>query len=388
VKSRVEGLSTALRENNRNRVSMDTLPESSRFVSPRVLLVEDEPVVCSQIRNLLEQEGFEVLTKGDGIEALDLLEREPVDLIIADVTMPRMDGFELCARIRRNPALNLVPVVFLTAQTSREVRLRGRELGADDFLAKPFEVEELLQIVRTRISRTRQIADRVEEGYATRVTENLSHELRTPLTVIRGIVSILETETGLEPNTRRELLRSVHQNGLVLNRLVDNFLHLARTESDGFRVSKRPTDLSTLVDTVRAAHQDEADEKGVRIVASIPLELPPLPAQPGELVIVLANILDNAIKFTERDGTITISASPVDPWVHLVIEDTGCGIESESLPQVFDRFYREEEKAHTQPGVGLGLTVAQRIVLAHGGRIDIASKKGKGTRVTVALPAG
>ncbi len=365
---------------------METLPNTSDLgIAPRILVVEDEESLANQLQITLEAEGYVAFWAKDGVDALTILQSQSVDLILADVMMPRMDGFELCESIRRDSSLGAIPLVFLTARNSREDRLKGRELGADDFITKPFEIEELLAIVKTRIERTRQIRTTTEDGYAAKITRNLSHELRTPITVIQGLVSLLESERNLEPGTQKEFLKALRQNSKLLNKLVENFLHLARTESNSFEMVKRPTDIGDVVNDVRNSFSEMATEKGIAITVECDKDLPTIHAHTGSITVLFSNVIDNAIKFTPAGGSVLISASRKDGTVEVRVKDTGIGVRKENVSRVFEKFYREETASHQNPGAGLGLTIAHRVSEAHGGSIRFDRDPGGGSIVSVEL---
>lgn len=365
---------------------MDRFSDCSQEQKWSILLIEDEANLREQLQFCLTQEGYRVYTAKDGLEALGQLQDHPVDLIIADITMPRMDGYKFCAEVRKNRDLDLVPLIFLTAKTSRTDRIKGRQLGADDFLGKPFELDELLEVIRTRLTRTQRIAGNAEEGYAARVTKSLSHEFRTPLTIIHGMASVLSSEEGLPPATQKEFLRAVQENSRLLNRLIDNFLHVARTESGSYRIEKKPLPLSPLITTVVASYQEIAAEKSIALESQIPSDLPTFDAHRESVLVLLSNLVDNAIKFTPRGGIVKVRASATNTEVRIRVEDTGIGVRKENRSRVFDKFFREDMHVHTNPGAGLGLTIARQVVLAHGGSILFSGEPGQGSQVDLRFP--
>lgn len=360
----------------------DDKPETRRR---RILLVEDEPALREQVRFLLEQEGYEVTDAENGLDALDRLARFRPELILADVRMPKMDGFELCAAVRANPDHHGVPFVFLTSRDAKEDRLRGRNLGADDYLTKPFEVDELLAVIESRLKRTEALKVEAEGRVSKRVAQTISHELKTPLTVIQGLASLLQSEGGLDEATQREFLSLVIENGELLNRHVDNLLALKRADGAPLPEEMKPFDLGALASDVIRAFEPAARKKKIALEARIAPRLAPLAGQRSGILLLLTNLLDNAIKFTEEGGTVTLSAAPEGRDVELRVADTGIGIAPESLKDLFRDFYREEAEAHTLPGTGLGLALCRRIAGWHGGSIRAESEKGRGTTITVRL---
>ena len=365
-----------------------TIGERQESRRRRILLVEDEPALREQVFFLLEQEGYEVVAAENGLDALSKLGAFRPELILADVRMPKMDGFELCAAVRANSELAGVPFVFLTSRDAKEDRLRGRALGADDYLTKPFEVDELLAVLQSRIARTDALTVEAEGRVSKRVAQTLSHELKTPLTVIQGLAALLQSEGGLDEATQREFLKLVIENGELLNRHVDNLLALKQADGAPAPQEMRPLDLVPLVADVIRAYEPAAKRKRVALVAPATGRTVPIVGQRSGLLLLLTNLLDNAIKFTEGGGIVTVTPRVAPSGeVEIAVADTGIGIAPENLTELFRDFYREEEAAHTLPGTGLGLALCRRIAGWHGGTIDVESEKGRGTTVTVRMRA-
>ncbi|MBI1851363.1 MAG: response regulator [Planctomycetes bacterium] len=351
----------------------------------KILLVEDEPNLASQIEFCLIQEGFEVTRAGDGVEALERIEQSRPDLILSDVMMPRMDGVSFCESVRKRQEWRAIPFVFLTAKGQKEDKLQGFDAGADDYLAKPFEVEELLLVIRARLKRVAEITGESERRFSARVAESISHELRTPLTIIQGLVSILQSQPEIDVDTQRDLLRTVLDNGSVLNKLVEDLLNLKRTES-GEPLPMWDVDLRDVLLSVCRNWRDACQRKGVAFGATLPANLPTVRGNRGALLLLFSNLLDNAVKFTSEGGRVEIGVTIQSDSVHITIRDTGIGLSDAAIRHAFEPFFREETAAHELPGVGLGLSNAHKLAEAHGGTLTINSKKHQGTSVTVQLP--
>ncbi len=352
----------------------------------RILLVEDEPALREQVRFLLEQEGYAVEAACDGLDALSRVPHFRPELILADVRMPRMDGFEFCAALRANRDHHAIPFVFLTSRDGKEDRMRGRNLGADDYITKPFEVDELLAVIQSRLRRTEALTAEAEGRVSRRVAQTISHELKTPLTVIQGLASLLKSEGGLDEKTQREFLSLVIENGELLNRHVDNLLALQRADGGAMPEGASPIDVGALVTDVLRAFEPAAKKKGLTVTSQIASGLSPIRGHRSFLLLLLTNLVDNAIKFTDEGGGVTIFLSPAETGVELRVADSGVGMSPEHVRDLFRDFHREENAAHTIPGTGLGLALCRRVAKSHGGSIRAASEKGRGTTVTVTLP--
>ncbi len=354
-------------------------------MSNKILLVEDEPNLSAQIRFCLQQEGFDVTVASNGVEALDVVNRARPDLILTDVMMPHMDGHALCDAVRRREDLSAIPFVFLTAKGQKEDRLRARELGADDYLTKPFEVDDLLSVVRARLKRVAEITSESERRLRAPVADSISHELRTPLTIIQGLVSILQSQPELDPETQRELLKTVHENGDVLNKLVENLLSLKSADS-GDPLPTWDLDLRDVLLSVCRNFRDACQKKRLVFGATLPASLPSVRGNRGALLLLFSNVLDNAVRYTPDGGRVEIAVALEGEAVAVTIRDTGVGLNGSAIPHVFEPFYRDEPAGRESPGLGLGLSIALKLTRVHAGSLDIASKKHQGTAVTVRLP--
>lgn len=216
---------------------------------------------------------------------------------------------------------------------------------------------------------------------------NVSHELRTPLTSIRGFVeTLLESGTD-DPEMTRHFLGIIATETRRLSKLVEELLDLSKIEERRAVHRWQRVEIPALVDRVLAVCGNHAEEKQINIKANFPPRLPPLFGDPDMLAQVLINLLDNAVKYTPPGGSVTISASVENDEIRLDVADTGVGIPAESLPRVFERFYRvEKARSRELGGIGLGLAIVKHIINGHGGRVDVKSTVGKGTVFSIFLP--
>jgi len=200
-----------------------------------ILVVEDHKSMSRAIKGILESEGYTVSTATDGIEALEIMDKVVPDLILADIMMPRMDGYTLYERVRARPEWIPIPFVFLTAKSEREDKLKGKELGAEDYITKPFDAEELIVSVRSRLGRARAIERASEaefEDLKEQIVTVLGHELRTPLTYVTGYTDLaLEDVSSLTPREVEEFLHGIKSGADRLNHLVEDLLLLVQIDS-------------------------------------------------------------------------------------------------------------------------------------------------------------
>jgi signal transduction histidine kinase len=395
--------------------------------------VDDAPAGRRMLERLLKSEGYRTVTADNGAEALRQAAELMPDLILLDVRMPGMDGFEVCRRLRADALLSEVPIIFVTGLGDREMRLLGIEAGADDFVTKPIDQVELQARVRAilRLNRYRRLLmervqrQQAEEGVLRherelvllkeaerikdRFVSTVSHELRTPLSVITLLVGNLDTlYTGLDDDRRRAMIRDIRGQTRTLNELVESVLEIARIDGGRMAVDRRPVDLARLVREETEKQQPLARTKG-HLLDVVGVESLIVAGNDGQLRQVLRNLLNNAIKYTPDGGRIvwecrvytSAGSPPTTPdaeriwpgraalphgrWAALRVCDTGIGIAQEDIPHVFERFYRATSQGAIS-GTGLGLSIAQELTQAYNGRIAVASVIQEGSVFAIYLP--
>ena len=417
-----------------------TQTETAAPTTPARILVADDLMENRELLQAhLESAGYQVLAAVDGLETLTAVAAHPPDLILLDLLMPGVDGFEVCRRLKADAATAFIPIIVLTALHDFEHRIRGIDVGADDFLTKPFNHVELLTRVRSLL-RMKSLHDqvaaygrRLEEKVAERTAEleralvdlreldrfksrflsNLSHELRTPLTPVKGYLELLLDE-AFGPLTRkqREALEQIATSADRLTHLIDDLLTYVQWEVGQAGLRREPVAMVAAIGAVETKVAAAAREKGVQVTIEVPAELPRVLADPEELGRALGHLLENAVKFTPQGGRVRVTArrthgssefedagrysagqpAPKAPpgstmFVEVTIQDTGVGIPSEALPRIFDRFYQADSSAtRAHGGTGLGLAIVKRILDAHGASIAVESQQGAGTTFALRFP--
>lgn len=362
----------------------------------RILVVEDHESLLSAIQDILEAEGCIVYTATDGVQALERMEKNCPDLVVADIMMPRMDGHELYAAIRARAEWVRIPFIFLTAKAERADILKGKELGAEDYLTKPFDPQELVIAVRARLARARDIQMSTEAEFdqlKQQIITVLGHELRTPLTYVMGYTDLaLEDPTSLSSDGLQNLLLGVKQGADRLARMVEDFLLLIRLDSgqamgECQSVAQVYSDWGLLVEGAVRKFDRQAAENGVTLEVKLPPDLPPVRLCEPFFEDALGRLVDNGIKFSRGKGkVVTASAQVVDECVEIVVQDEGVGIPAEEMPHLFERFRQIGREEMEQQGRGLGLTIAQELIHLHDGQIIAESEFGKGSTFTIRLP--
>lgn len=360
-----------------------------------ILVLDDNCDLLTNIELILEMEGYQVLSARSSSEALSLLEQTRPDLIISDIMMPEMDGYEFYQRVRRNPELLTVPFIFLSAKGEKEDVRFGKQLGVDEYLTKPLEPKDLLIAVESKLRRLGEIkaSSRQEvERLRDIILHALSHEIRTPLTMIKAAVELLvENKIHLYDEEEQALLSLASKGEERLERLITDVLTVANIEAGEaknlFEAGKQEVDLSLCIENAVAGCERKAVSRGVTIRVDAPKGFPVVMGHPEQLANVLSRLLDNAIKFSpQTGGQVVIRARDEDRWVKISVEDEGIGIPTAEIPKIFDLFYQVDRDKYEQQGLGVGLAIARELVEIHGGSIEVESEVGKGSTFTVVLP--
>jgi signal transduction histidine kinase len=370
-------------------------PASSSKGDARVLVVDDNPEMRRYLERILSS-AWNVDVASDGDAALAVARARRPDLVLSDIMMPRKDGVALLRELRADPLTKDVPIVLLSARAGEEAMVEGLEIGADDYLVKPFSARELIARIRTHLelARTRR-QWAIDLADATRVNEAktnflrlVSHEFRTPLSALKLQLTRLSRGRGDLKTTdaQREILERMNNTTARLVDLVESILAYARIESGRWVATSEPFDLVEVTRTVVDDLRPTLEGKSLRLTVEVPDGGLEMKSDQQLVRLVLTNLLGNAIKFT-RQGVVRVRVDRSEDGVRLMVDDTGPGIDAAEHTRIFEPFQQGEPVAskHTQ-GVGLGLALVKEMVAALGGTIDLRSEVGKGSRFLVDLP--
>lgn len=359
----------------------------------KVLAIDDTPEIRLIITEALNLFGFQTITAEDGATGIQLAREARPDLILCDINMPNLDGYETLKRLRDDDVTAGIPFVFLSGATDRITMRRGMELGADDYLTKPFSPKELLAAVNTRLEKQaelRRLSDRKLDELRGNITLALPHELRTPLNGIMGLAQLLMDDyANMPPEELLESARFIHESALRLHRLIENFLVYSQIEL--MASESKTIDFSTLAKSIPA--HDLIPELARKVASrhkregDLLLKLNPatLLLPPDNFTKIVEELVDNAFKFSEPGKPVLVASHLAGGVAVLTVTDMGRGLTLEQVSRIaphvqFDR------KTFEQQGAGLGLYIAKRLTELLGGQIRIDSKPGQQTSVTVSFP--
>lgn len=364
------------------------------LITGRVLIVDDQEANRLLLRDLLESQGHEVAEAVDGVEALARVADTTPDVVLLDVGMPGIDGFEVCRRLKADPATATIPVLLVTALNQRDQRLLGIGAGANDYITKPIDKSDLSLRVRNAI-RMHQLYAEIEVQY--RRLEKLEllrdslvhmivHDLRSPLAGIRAYLDLMKMdgEGKLEP----EMTQSIDEARKVavdMTEMVSDLLDVSRLESGRMPLEVSQVDLAALATEVAAATGRATHRVTVRVEASA--EQARIIGDPSVIRRVVTNLVGNAVKFSPTSSQIVVLVQGNGTEAKVSVSDRGPGIAAAYHEKIFEKFGQVEaaSQGHKHSS-GLGLTFCKFAVEAHGGRIGVESVVGRGSTFWFALP--
>ena len=368
-----------------------------------ILVVDDDPVARSLMRATLQRDFF-VTEAADGLEACRMFDELRPDFVLADVLMPRMDGYELCCELRRRPGSAYVPIVVATTLDDLPSIARAYDAGATDFIPKPINwlvlnhrVRYILRASRAfeelRRNQERLIAAKEAAEAASRAKSeflaNMSHELRTPLNAIIGFSGMMSDRMFGPLNDRYvEYANIIGNSGKHLLAIITDILDLAKADADKMSLAEEEVDVAEIVQLASQILREMAQRNQVALTIEITDPLSLVIGDPAKLTQILVNLMSNAVKFTPPGGWVSLKIERhVGQGLTFRVEDTGIGMSPEQIPLALEPFGQiANGLSRKHDGVGLGLPLTKRLVELHSGRIDIKSELGKGTVVSVHLP--
>jgi signal transduction histidine kinase len=349
-----------------------------------ILVVDDQPDNFDTIELLLTQEGYRLDYADSGAEAIAYLENTQPDVILLDVMMPEMDGFEACRRIKANPQWQHLPIVMVTALSSKADLARCLEAGSDDFISKPVNGTELRARVRSMLRIKRQY-DALDASLQLRedLSNMIVHDLRSPLASIFLACEVLEL-TDLREKQQRKV-DQIQIAGRQLKSMVDSLLIMAKLESGKMLLNRVEVDLAQLGQQVISDFEPMAAQKRLQLIAHLPKLGQLFRLDATVLRRVFDNLLSNAIKFSPSGSQITFTIDyPTATQVRIQVADQGQGVKAEFKEQIFQKFAVGELRQGVFQ-IGLGLAFCQMAIAAHGGTITVVDNHPSGAIFVVEL---
>ncbi len=351
----------------------------------RILVAEDDKNLRENIIFLLKKSGYDVDGVKNGLEALEKYQQQNYNMIISDIMMPYMDGLELYAKIKDKANLEMIPFIFLSAKADRDSVRNGMELGADDYLTKPFVARELLGAIKTRLDKNELIRrTKSAEILKSEFLSQISHEIRTPLQAINSLISLLNMDNAnLDSKQTEELLKLIGLSGQRLTRIVEMLIIMSELNGGTYHLIKEKFSIADdiIAPLINEKYSHMINAKGLKLEISSETESTIISADKESLIMIFDNLLDNAVKFTNK-GVITISYLMNKEKLYVKIFDTGIGISEEFIKNIYEPF-TQEESGYTRSfeGAGLGLSLCKQLCEMNKIRLKINSTKGHGTTV-------
>ncbi len=387
-----------------NRVDMNTELAGTNAI----LLVDDNSTNLGILVKALSEVGYQVRVAQDGSSAIAQTLYAKPNLILLDVMMPGMDGFETCRQLKANPSTQDIPVIFMTALTEVFDKVQGFQVGGVDYITKPFELDELLIRVRTHLNlQTLQnqlraqneqlqaeIRDRQKAQEAVQVfLHAVSHDLRNPVTgglmVLKSLLEEAEQRDGQTTISRSILERMIQSHDRQLA-LINSLLETHTNDMGGISLHRQPVQLHPFVAELAANWQPMLQKEDATLQILLPESLAPVNADPNQLCRVYENLLANALKHNPPGLTLTLNAellSPpaTSPLLRCTVQDDGVGMAPEQMQNLFELYKRGDHSRRTV-GLGLGLYLCRQIITAHGGQIGVTSHPNAGSTFWFTLP--
>ena len=353
--------------------------QDGHMMKEQVLIVEDESDTVELLRYNLQKEMYQTVIARTGAEAINAIQCHMPDMVLLDIMLPELNGWDVCRMLRENAKDKTVPIIILTALSDEEARIKALTLGADDFLSKPFSIRELLLKIRKLIDR-QQIVKHLQSKEQEHDTSlrYLVHELKNSMNVIGGFSAL-----GLRKEEAQYYLRTINIAAAHAESLLNNASLLSRLEQQRGSLPSCPLDISALVEEVVAFFRDMGVKRHIDIVL-INCKSSLITGNSTAVRQVLMNLLSNAVKYNRYGGKVWITVEEMNNQLDISVKDEGDGISGDEIPKIFDKFYRVTGSEQIK-GAGLGLYVVKLLVEAMGAKIMVISTPGAGSTFTVSF---
>ncbi|MFN5857072.1 MAG: response regulator [Pseudanabaenaceae cyanobacterium] len=359
----------------------------------KILLIEDNTNVLSNITKILQSEGFFVIAADNGLLGLKMAQQHLPRLIICDIMLPEMDGYEVLKALRQDPATGTIPFIFLTAKSDKSDFRQGMELGSDDYLTKPFTRDELLGAISAQFKKQESISHYYRQeldNLRSNISQSLPHQLLFPSIEVVGLADILLKNChAMELNEISDIGKRIRKAGRDMHNMVKKFLLYAELESieaDENWVRQLRNNKTTFVEIeIKNMALEVANQYNRATDLELDLEDATVRISDSYLGVIVKELVDNAFKFSSEGVSVHVRGVVSEDSFRLTIKDGGRGMATEELSQL-GAYMKFEKKLYSQQGTGLGLAIVKRLVQLHGGQFNLSSELYEYTLVEVVLP--
>jgi len=370
----------------------------------KILIVEDNQENMDLLVYFLRPQGYEIIGVGDGLSALEKVEEEHPDIVLLDIMLPKMDGYEVCTRLKKDPETKFIPIIMLTALKELKDKVRALEVGADDFLSKPFENIELLARVKSLLrlkeyhdelqSKNLELAQKNEslmgmDRFKEDLTNLIIHDMKNPLFVIQGNLQMMSMSMeNVPPEILKKYTQRIERSSQQLLRMVVNLLDISRIEDGTINLKHDHADINEIIEEIIQRIKDYPENQNKDILIELDSNLPELVMDKSVMERVFENLINFSITNLIEEGKLTISTSAVDDHkIQLVTHDSGTQIPKNYHDKIFEKFSQAEIKnSGYRVDRALGLTFCKMAVESHQGSMWLDMENKVGNRFIIELP--
>jgi two-component system, sensor histidine kinase and response regulator len=370
----------------------------------KILIADDDPVLLELLSYTLEAKGYKVLSANNGKEVLKAAQDLSPDLILLDIIMPEMDGFETCLALKEDIATRDIPILFITAKNQLEDIVKGFEVGGVDYITKPIKKQEVCARVKTHLALKNLITTREELiaelevnnkklveaiGLKNKYLGMVAHDLRNPLGAVRCYAEIMSEDLeDSENEDAKEIMKAIHNSSQNMLHMVDDLLDISVIESGNLDLKLERHSVKEFVEERIKVNHFLAEKKDIKVHTDIP-ESPDIILDKRRMNQVLDNLLSNAIKYSERGTSVTVGVKTAGKNIEFYVKDEGQGIAPDEQNKLFMCFPKlSSVPTDGETSTGLGLAIVKNIVEAHGGSLKVESELGEGSVFIFSLPLG
>jgi signal transduction histidine kinase len=351
-----------------------------------ILVVDDIKENLTVLGSILKQSGYRIALADNGAVAIDFARKREPDLILLDVMMPDMDGYETCQIIKKNPKIANIPIIFITARSDMESTVKGFDLGAVDYIVKPFNRKELLARVQTHLS-LKKAQDDLKRVNSTKdkFFSIIAHDLKGPIGTMDQLLDLMIRDIFSEEE-KKNVIGQLSNSAKSTYELLENLLYWARGQDGSLSIKQSHFNLKECIESVINLFQTKLISKKVELKSS--LEDISFEGDKNMISTAIRNIVSNALKFSPQDSRVDLTLSFNENSIFIVIKDYGVGISEECLSKIFDvDSITTTRGTDNEKGSGLGLKISKEFIEKNGGSLTVESEIGKGTEVKIELPA-